>query len=513
MTPNQIEVGKAEFVEAAPKVCGDLRYATEIEDLNKTLCPILKLPADLLLLIVKICANDDQDGHIFSMRTIQWVVSQTCRSWRDTALSSPSLWKVVRIDAKRYSYPTDSFSMLKTWLSRSRSAPISCCIVFSDWRPVDEDQLIEAGIMDLIIGDSHRWLAISLWLAERPDLYYRVGAIKIPLLLLRFFQIFAGAPEDYLRPFKASAFASAPNLTDVDINVDPALSPIPLPWHQLRRCSYLYASRLFENAISLQNLQHLTLSALHPIYSTGSPKQLSLTGLRRLEANLQTFRLVADLLDIIHLPSLRDLGVDPLFFDGVEALPLSIVNLQKRSSCRIKRISFPMDIMTTPGWQELARSVDTIEELHVRIHYYPLPLAENHHTPNLTSLHDRSVLPRLKNLYIVLHLSQLSPIHDDDTFFNALADIATARRAPDQFDVQLERLSIDTAVAYDLMLKDWVKPILPVHVQGMQRVIGLQSQGLVLSEPFALHRWSPVHRRATHWDAEITDLDANRYYL
>ncbi|KAG7085980.1 hypothetical protein E1B28_003504 [Marasmius oreades] len=43
----------------------------KLDSFQNTPSPILKLPADILLPIVKICANDDEEGNVMSIRSIQ----------------------------------------------------------------------------------------------------------------------------------------------------------------------------------------------------------------------------------------------------------------------------------------------------------------------------------------------------------------------------------------------------------------------------------------------------------
>ncbi|KAF9264354.1 hypothetical protein L218DRAFT_987071 [Marasmius fiardii PR-910] len=497
-------------------ICQELRTEMAESVMKNALSPILGLPTDILSIIFEICmrTTKNKDADVMSMKTVQWVLSQTCRSWRESVLGNPSLWRVILIGTDHYRGVKDPLSMLGTWLSRSQSLPISCCIQLF-WMQANQDHReVEAGIVDLIIGDSCRWLHVILDLDARPDLYHKVGAIQNPLPLLRFLQIrahHAGSDIDYSEPygrlFQSSAFSSAPSLSIAHLEVSSSLLPISLPWHQLQRCRLYDTALLFKEVSNLQNLSHLTLSLRHTDIVF---LPLSLARLRRLEISFSTVYVVVQFLDASFLPSLQDLQVVSQFRLGTENLLRSIRSLQDRSSCQLKRmflrihpIPIRTNLRTSFGSPEIMKSFDTLKELHICFRdgisparpqptdYLPFPSQEL-----LMILHDRNLFPRLKALYIVaLHY----PYPGSDTFFDGLANVITSRRNHNQYGVRLERLSIDTLRSYDIVTS---KPKIPISVKGIQRIIELQSEGLMLVQPIVDGWLCPVHERTTHWDAE-----------
>ncbi|KAG7085981.1 hypothetical protein E1B28_003505 [Marasmius oreades] len=397
--------------------------------------------------------------------------------------------------------------MLKTWLSRSIPLPISCHIDLND--PGERGDEPEHSIIALLIRDSHRWLDITFRLGRRPDLYYNIATIQSPLPLLRFFEISAnlGSASNRLTSYENSTFASAPNLAEVliDVNVD-ARSPLRFPWHQLRLYHCSNMNLFLETAVDLQNLTHLILFQSFHDFSTASPQQVSLARLRRLEIDLQYTAPVADLLDIMFLPSLQELKVESSGLSA-ESILSSIGHLQQRSSCRLKQLFVSVEIISMLlSRPELGKSLDAVEELHIR--FDPL-------TPDagLKFLHDRSAFPRLKALYLVVHLLHTYVHPDDNPCFDEIADVVTARRIPNQWDVQLERVSLDTATMYNSEFYGWRKPRIPASVRGIRRVTELQSQGLVLLESIVDGTLCPVLKIAKLWDRQRVDRDAARYLL
>ncbi|KAJ7470992.1 hypothetical protein FB451DRAFT_324350 [Mycena latifolia] len=58
-------------------------------------------------------------------------LGQVCRKWRQIAISTPSLWRAIRLDLdNRINRPTQ-LRLLDTWLERSRTSPLSISRLFS----------------------------------------------------------------------------------------------------------------------------------------------------------------------------------------------------------------------------------------------------------------------------------------------------------------------------------------------------------------------------------------------
>ncbi|KAJ7038733.1 hypothetical protein C8F04DRAFT_1255655 [Mycena alexandri] len=87
------------------------------EQLGVCKYPVLSLPNEITAEIFThtIAASPDF-GHSDSM-----ALAQTCRHWRDVALSLPALWSAVPLRATQVSIP----NLMEIWLSRSRSSPLS----------------------------------------------------------------------------------------------------------------------------------------------------------------------------------------------------------------------------------------------------------------------------------------------------------------------------------------------------------------------------------------------------
>ncbi|KAG7085989.1 hypothetical protein E1B28_003512 [Marasmius oreades] len=489
---------------------------TELKTYKNMVSPLLNLPTDVLSLIFETCAESDKDGHVMSLGAVPWVLSHICRRWRYVSLSYPQLWKVVRIDA--YRHHLSNPAMLKAWLARSQPLPLSCVVRFRlSPRAVGFyediiDIMDHEGITNLLLGESQRWLDMSFELGDRVHLYNLIGTTTRPFPLLRYLRVDAKFPpiHRWLIPhtFNASAFASAPNLVEVSVDVQEPLPAMTLPWHQLKRYSDCGSTReesTFLDLAKLAKLEHFVYK-LHP-RSFSNPQPLHLVNLRRLDMFGWPWQTIIEILSFLHLPSLEDLF---LYFTHTVSSPdiiiHLIVDLQERSSCRLKRLTLPVNLLTSPVIPQVVQHFSTVEELHLDLTYHAAiwtgSRPQSH--PALGNLRSKLFFPRLRALYFVIR-SCNDVVIDEDELFDSIADIIRERRTPDLFEVQLERLSFDTTPRLPR------KPRISANIPGIRRIIELCSDGLVLIEPVIDGWLCPVHEKARHWNAEPAYQDAARF--
>ncbi|KAG7085988.1 hypothetical protein E1B28_003511 [Marasmius oreades] len=305
----------SELEEAIPNALQQVFVMeTELKAYKNMLSPILKLPTDVLSLIFGLCTDS---WHIYEY--VPWVSSYTCRRWRDVALSYPFLWNVVRIDANLQTYSLLNSDMLKTWFARSQSLPLSCDVRFrpypedldSDDSGLDEgvdDSMIHDKILDLLLSESQRWLDMSF----KMDLYHCLATTTRPFTLLRYLHInvqFSSSHRSLIpRTFNASAFASAPNLVEVSVDVPKPLPVVSLPWHQLKRyyCGSTPEESNFLDLAKLVKIEHLIFTLCKPLVVSPQRQPLHLINLRRLDI-FGWGQPIMKTLPFLHLPSLEDL--------------------------------------------------------------------------------------------------------------------------------------------------------------------------------------------------------------
>ncbi|KAF9261052.1 hypothetical protein L218DRAFT_1078979 [Marasmius fiardii PR-910] len=494
-----------------------LSMEMELKLYRDMLPSILNLPTEILSLIFEACAESDKDGHVMSLRAVPWALSHTCRRWRSISLAKPSLWRVVRIDSYRHSYPTNPHAMLKTWLSRSQSAPLSCDISVKyspqTFYDEDEDDLaeIDAELIDLLLEENHRWLDVSFSLADRIALYRHIVTFTKPFPLLRYLQVYVDEDPDFgvwaWAPFGTRAFASAPSLVDASVNVGQGVPVISLPWGQLKRfhCGSSHDEDFFRKLAKLKKLEHLIFPLHNPFFGD-QPQMLSFVNLRRLDMFAWSWRPIVEILPFLCLPALQDLLLycthGDVNFDIILRL---IIDLQERSSCRLKRMTLPLPLLSSPVIFEFAQHFASIEELHLDVNYRGLGDISQVRQA-LDNLRTRAFLPRLRALYFILYFVSIT-VDGSHSLFDHIAEAVEDRRDPSLFENRLESVSLDTARKFT------EKQNLPLHIPGIQRILDLCLEGLTLLERVDVdNQWlCPIHETARHWDAGTAQEDAARF--
>ena len=130
---------------------------TSMEKYTIILSPIRRISPDILERIFQFCLPTNHNS-VMSISEAPLLLIRVCRLWRSTALSSPALWAKLHIaiphplhDEQYFSYPSATSrseaeqeadkrrfvkvvearrQLMKLWLSRSRTHPLSLSITF-----------------------------------------------------------------------------------------------------------------------------------------------------------------------------------------------------------------------------------------------------------------------------------------------------------------------------------------------------------------------------------------------
>ncbi|KAJ7248043.1 hypothetical protein C8J57DRAFT_1240551 [Mycena rebaudengoi] len=82
------------------------------------------------------------------------LLAQICQAWREIALSTPRLWRAIKLTLPTTS-PTRALDLLRTWVSRSKNCPLPISLQCST-------RLLEVDFIQAIIPYSERWEHIDL---------------------------------------------------------------------------------------------------------------------------------------------------------------------------------------------------------------------------------------------------------------------------------------------------------------------------------------------------------------
>ena len=151
------------------------------------------------------------DENFFITRTtckLPLVLAMICKDWRDIALSLPQLWSSVNIIIKSDELMFPQLPLVRQWLERSRSSPLSFNI-YNDTIGEKPSTLL-VSILRLYISHIHRWRSVGLLADHLPDDFLEeMASLNAPLLeniYLRLYQLQHGQNLNKLSNFVASAF-------------------------------------------------------------------------------------------------------------------------------------------------------------------------------------------------------------------------------------------------------------------------------------------------------------------
>ncbi|KAJ7148438.1 hypothetical protein C8R43DRAFT_925691 [Mycena crocata] len=156
-------------------------------------------------------------------RSSPTLLTHICRTWRDIALATPTLWRAVRIQAARVSDKDTAPRVLESWLRRSGSCPLSICVTGNGVQLHD--------IIQALNVHRARWeeLVLHRIAPETISFFSEPGATP----LLRYLQIFMKET-----PSPSFRFDEAPLLCAAVLGNNVATG-FSLPWQQLTSLTML----------------------------------------------------------------------------------------------------------------------------------------------------------------------------------------------------------------------------------------------------------------------------------
>ncbi|KAK1225204.1 hypothetical protein PQX77_011884 [Marasmius sp. AFHP31] len=473
------------------------RLQRALNELRNQVNPFCRLPPELQALIFERCVDADTKGHVLTIRALPWTLAQTCRRWREIALSTPTLWSLFRINSGTGLVHHDPVQMAKTWLERSNPLPISCLVILNH---IPLLQGLEDTLFKLIIAQSSRWRHLDIDLKDRQDLFEQLFSIEHPLPFLRSIRVYVTLENPNAHLPVAALSSNAPDLRDAHIYAtSPYALPISLPWSQLRNLEVTFSAS--QDLFTVSETMHSLESCVIEVGQLNPNLQYSLAfpTLRRFEISGPIHGIIT-VLDSLQVPTLKDLHVIPaygstLYHQHADELLSSITNFHSRCSSRLEKLATPLTLWGSPNSPRLAEALSTIAELHIRLE------TEEGSQQAVQNLRDPQMLPNLKALHLLVHKSAL-PL----SLFSEFVDMVEARRYSERTQ-QLVCLSIDT-VKYVGRPKIY----LPASDPPFQRLLKLEREGLVLMGSVTEEgMWRPLYTSTNAWNAEKEELRWSRF--
>ncbi|KAJ7067122.1 hypothetical protein C8F01DRAFT_1120361 [Mycena amicta] len=145
-------------------------------------------------------------------------------SWREVALSTPALWTSMTVNISTTSC-LPNMTLIKTWLGRSGSCPLSLHITESIQKDYyDEGMLTAASILELYTPHYHRWRSVRL---EYQDWRIDTGFSKLPCD--------TGPPRALESLHLARDFWPTDEETQLSLLLNTDLGTLSVPFPNLRR--------------------------------------------------------------------------------------------------------------------------------------------------------------------------------------------------------------------------------------------------------------------------------------
>ncbi|KAG7088108.1 hypothetical protein E1B28_012133 [Marasmius oreades] len=466
------------------------RWRAILKSYQNHALPVFRLPTEVLTLIFGRCVEQDGTGHVFSCHSMPWKLARTCRYWRSVALSTPSLWNVVRLTSSRAVQRPHAVEMLRIWLERSQPLPISCLITLGDLTLKE----LELEVLVTLLSHSVRWAHMDLDFRHHGDLYHRLASsdINLPLLVSLRMRVKMLSPHPAFSEHWGHLPNrwTAPKLTEVSVSLLDRQGFIPIfviPWSQLTELSWSTSLKSFlEIGATFSHLQYcmIDIDPPYPTSVTDIPKQFSLPQLRHLH-------LSGDLLSVfyfinhISLPVLEDLALD--FWEQISAVSHHLLSALGRLRT-LQYLSVPLAIFDCRDAPALSESFGSIRELSL-----VLSTEESYDQALPHFLHSR-ILQKLE----ILHLTFRGDPEKASRSFEDTLDLVETRCRPTVSSstpcTTLKALSVEF-----LKYPNFATHHELVHSEPFSRLLRLQKDGLVLLGHVVEGRWHTSYRD-THWN-------------
>ncbi|KAL1728755.1 hypothetical protein EV714DRAFT_214481 [Schizophyllum commune] len=445
----QVEQAKDALQAASRRVQRAERELLRRRDVQRAYAaPVRRLPKEVMSEIFQISCGDE--SYLNNQYLMPLVLSSVCKSWRDTAHATHSIWADFTLcsgDIIRTMTPV--YRRLKLFLSHSGSIPLRRCVV--NYRPFTE-ALYASKILKALVDHAHRWTQLFVC----PSVAYdgpRRDYVSVKGDLDKIFDQLEGKQLSCLRSLTGDPailsegnakgiFRHLPSLRDVTLHCNDEMYPdVPqLPWEQVEEldleASPAYAVDIIRRCPNLVNLRFTNrrredLDAAPKL--AGGPVVLPrLRTLRVFESGGNK----TTLLDRLTAPALEEAILE---YDSVASIDKTGFPLfLPRSHC-------PLRCLTLYSSHTLTKSFLALLPELVKLTLY-MGKKSTAGFVNLLTLGDRIGLPRFLPSLEELHI--FGEIHAE---LNAMLAMVRARR---DFGRPIQTLSLKQRNPYGI--SDWI---------------------------------------------------------
>ncbi|KAJ7840346.1 hypothetical protein B0H13DRAFT_2287126 [Mycena leptocephala] len=247
------------------------------------------------------------------------ILTQICRKWREIALGTPALWRIMSDSADP---PFNQLAhVFNIWLNRSRSCPLSLQLGLG--------RLDITPVLAAIVPHRRRWERLELYFLSPSHLPILDG----PMPLLRYLELHLDPPI----VGTAAVVLDAPLLHTVALDAN-AASKVILPWTQLTSLALLYVSP-HECVPILQQTSNLVRCKLRFFFDPNSNHtgpDVTLPCLESLTLSHVDHESVTDFLETLIVPALRSLEIPEQLLDADPIKSLAV--FISKSGCKLEEL-------------------------------------------------------------------------------------------------------------------------------------------------------------------------------
>ncbi|KAJ7178121.1 hypothetical protein C8R46DRAFT_1075888 [Mycena filopes] len=263
------------------------------------------------------------------------VLGQICRKWRETALSTPALWRAISVPLQQETRLAQKLRLLETSLDRSKSCPLSITVHGGDSE--DYQGLLDPFIRAIAVH-SGRWEYLRVYAPGHPLL-----SIGTPMPFLRAIYITEGS--NFSQPTVDAAdsvgFHNAPLLRDVTIVFWGAHCLSRYPWSQLTTLNVHSIPPhdcldVLSQTLGLVHC-HLFVFELDADVTPQSSHVITLPHLETFALHGRFGRPSWSFMDFFNLPALLNLRIQEVFLQEVAPAD-DLVSLISRSKCGLQEL-------------------------------------------------------------------------------------------------------------------------------------------------------------------------------
>ncbi|KAJ6521180.1 hypothetical protein DFH09DRAFT_223587, partial [Mycena vulgaris] len=208
--------------------------------------PVLTLPNDITIAIFQRCIPSTTLPRP-SASTAPLLLSQICRQWRQIALGSPELWRIVAFG------DDSSIEILKIWLRRAGNMPLHCSLQSKSLSRA-------AALMETSLLHSHHWQDMTFTLPLTTFSMLGSPHRSFPMLQKITLQLEQRAwNESFPDPV---SIQNSPLLREVHISTFPHLK-FGLPWIQLTALTLHKSMNVIECMSFLRECPELVQLVVH----------------------------------------------------------------------------------------------------------------------------------------------------------------------------------------------------------------------------------------------------------